>query len=109
MEVLQRLDEVPDQWRTRLRNNGGGYVNHVFYWEGMCPSPEGAEPTGDLARDIAKAFGNFNHFQSEFSSAAAKLFGSGYVWLCEDMRGEMTIVSTHNQVGCWCTRVGEWS
>ena len=98
VEILQRLPEVPGQWRTRLRNNGGGYLNHVFYWETMCPAPEGEGPMGVLAEDIAKAFGSVDDFKSAFSSAASGLFGSGYVWLCESSQGELSIVSTQNQV-----------
>ena len=102
MEILQRLDEVPTQWRERLRNNGGGYVNHIFYWETMCPHSqqlrEGEGPTGLLAQDINATFGGFESFRSEFSAAAARLFGSGYVWLCEDATGHLSIRSTQNQV-----------
>ncbi len=99
--MLQRLADVPEQWRERLRNNGGGFVNHVFYWETMCPSSQRQErerPSGQLAQDIARTFGSLESFQSEFSAAAASLFGSGYVWLCEDKAGQLSILSTHNQV-----------
>ena len=102
VEILQRLEEVPKPWRKHLRNNGGGFVNHIFYWETMCPSSEsqGVGPAaGPLANDIVAAFRNFEAFKSEFSSAAASLFGSGYVWLCENATGDLSIVSTQNQVG----------
>ena len=98
VEILERLDEVPEEWRTAVRNNGGGFVNHIFYWEGMCPAPHEPEPTGQLAQDIAKTFENFENFKSEFNSAASKLFGSGYVWLCESKAGQLSILSTQNQV-----------
>lgn len=81
-----------------MRDNGGGFLNHVFYWETMCPSPQGEGPTGKLAEDIVTAFGSFEDFKSAFTIAAATLFGSGYVWLCETEEGQLTIVSTQNQV-----------
>ena len=98
MEILQRLSEVPEQWRTKLKNNGGGFLNHVFYWETMCEAPQQDTPTGTLAADIEKTCGSFEEFKSAFSAAATSLFGSGYVWLCESKEGELTIVSTQNQV-----------
>lgn len=98
MDVLQHLSEVPDKWQTRLRNNGGGYLNHIFYWETMCHSPKGEEPSDELAEDIKETFGSFEEFKSEFSLAGSKLFGSGYVWLLENSEGKLTINSTHNQV-----------
>lgn len=101
VEILQHLPEVPRQWRTSIRNNGGGFVNHIIYWEGMCsPKTQGAggEPTGRLARDIAYTFGSFSNFKSQFSNTSAQLFGSGYVWLCENVKGELSISATHNQV-----------
>ena len=64
----------------------------------MCPSPKENQPTGQLALDIDKAFGSIERFKGEFSGAGARLFGSGYVWLCEDEQGKLVITSTHNQV-----------
>ena len=96
-EVLQRLSEVPDQWRSSIRNNGGGYFNHIFYWESMCHIPSLHQPGADLARDIEARFGSFGEFQREFSAAAAALFGSGYVWLCQNNTGHLHLVTTSNQ------------
>ena len=69
----------------------------------MCPTPEGEEPTGELARDINEAFGSFANFKSEFTSAASKLFGSGYVWLCQVRDGGVVLLTTENQVRFYLT------
>ena len=95
---MQRLSEIPQQWKNKLRNNGGGFLNHVFYWETMCPAPQGEGPTGKLAEDIVGTFGSFEDFRLAFDTAAASLFGSGYVWLCETDKGELAVISTQNQV-----------
>ena len=66
----------------------------------MC-SAEGIEshqPTGKLADDIAKAFGNFDEFKREFDRAGGTLFGSGYVWLVESREGSLSVITTQNQV-----------
>ena len=43
-----------------VRNNGGGYFNHILFWEIMSPNG-GGEPSGDLATAINDAFGSFVH------------------------------------------------
>ena len=89
-----------------IRNNGGGYWNHCFFWESMSPSGETSEPSGPLAAAIESSFGTFEEFKSEFKKAAMTRFGSGWAWLCAGEDG-LSICSTPNQdnplmdiVGC---------
>ncbi len=97
VEILQQLDKVPGKWRTSIRNNGGGYLNHIFYWEGMCHAPSRLQPEGDLAHEIVNSFGSYEQFKNNFNAAGGALFGSGYVWLCFNSTGPLQIVSTTNQ------------
>ncbi len=32
-EVIRNLDQLPDDIRTPVRNNGGGHSNHTFFWQ----------------------------------------------------------------------------
>ena len=96
MNILQHISQVPEKWRTVLRNNGGGFANHVFYWCTMCPRSEGGEDVFSEALD--EHFGSADEFKEQFSQAAASLFGSGYVWLVEDEAGTLSITTTFNQV-----------
>ena len=96
MDLLQHLDEVPDQWRTAVKNNGGGYLNHVLYWASMCPAP--AAPVGELAHELTSSFGSVDAFKEQFTDRATNLFGSGYVWLCARDDGTLVITTTSNQV-----------
>src|ERR1700710_1405787 len=50
-EVLQNLNEIPDDKRTAVRNNGGGHYNHSLFWEWMS-ADGGGEPEGDLGSAI---------------------------------------------------------
>src|SRR5579884_3572899 len=50
-EVVLRLNELPENIRTAVRNNGGGHSNHTMFWQIMKPNGGGA-PTGDLATAI---------------------------------------------------------
>lgn len=79
-----------------IRNNGGGYWNHCFFWESMSPNSTSAEPSGSLSEAIDAAFGSFEEFKSEFKKAALTRFGSGWAWLCMGDNG-LTICSTPNQ------------
>jgi superoxide dismutase, Fe-Mn family len=94
-EVLQNLDQLPDDKRTAVRNNAGGHSNHTFFWEIMSPDG-GGEPDGDLAAAIEDAFGSFADFQEQFKNAGVAQFGSGWAWLVHDGSG-LAVVSTPNQ------------
>ena len=94
-EVLQNLDQIPDDKRTAVRNNGGGHYNHSLFWEWMSPSGGGA-PDGALADAINSAFGSFDDFKARFKDAGVKRFGSGWSWLVHDGSG-LAVVSSANQ------------
>jgi Fe-Mn family superoxide dismutase len=79
-----------------VRNNGGGYINHVLYWENMKPNGGGA-PSGALAEAIDKTFGSFDAFKTQFSDAGKTRFGSGWAWLSVDAEGKLFVSSTPNQ------------
>lgn len=94
-EILGNLDAVPEDKRTAVRNNGGGYANHNLFWQIMSPNG-GGQPAGELGDAINSAFGSFDEFKSKFSSAAGTRFGSGWAWLVVD-GGSLSITSTPNQ------------
>ncbi len=94
--ILTHLDEVPEEIRTAVRNNGGGYVNHSFFWYLMSPKG-GGEPDGKLAEALVADFGSFEAFKGMFSKAAMTRFGSGWAWLCADKDGKLLVTSTANQ------------
>ena len=94
-ELCARLDEVPEEKRTAVRNNGGGHANHSFFWEVMGAA--GGQPEGDLLAAINDSFGGFDAFKDQFSKAAATRFGSGWAWLCKHEGGTLSVCSTPNQ------------
>jgi superoxide dismutase, Fe-Mn family len=95
-EILANLDSLPEDKRTAVRNNGGGYANHALFWEVMGPDG-GGNPSGDLADAINSAFGSFDTFKQQFESAATGQFGSGWAWLYVETAGSLAITSTPNQ------------
>jgi Fe-Mn family superoxide dismutase len=95
-EVVRRLNELPENIRTAVRNNGGGHANHSMFWRIMKPNG-GGEPIGDLANAINARFGSFDAFKTAFNDAGAKRFGSGWVWLVLDRSSNLLVTSTANQ------------
>jgi Fe-Mn family superoxide dismutase len=94
-EVLRNLDQIPDDKRTAVRNNGGGHYNHTLFWEWMSPDG-GGEPEGALAEAIQSSFGSFDDFKGQLKDAGVNQFGSGWAWLVSD-GGSLAVVSTPNQ------------
>ena len=95
-DLVRRINEVPENIRTAVRNNGGGHVNHTMFWQIMKPKG-GGDPTGAIGEAIAKAFGSFKDFQTKFNDAGTKQFGSGWAWLVGNKNGELQVMSTPNQ------------
>ncbi|MBX8937865.1 superoxide dismutase [Enterococcus gilvus] len=94
-ELVANLNEVPEDIRTAVRNNGGGHANHSFFWKIMAPNAGGA-PTGAIKEAIDEAFGSFEKMKEEFKTAATGRFGSGWAWLVLN-NGKLEITSTANQ------------
>ncbi len=94
-QIIRELEEVPENIRTAVRNNGGGHANHSLFWQTM-KKDGGGQPNGALGKAIDRKFGSYDKFKEGLSDAAMKVFGSGWAWLALD-NGELKIVSTPNQ------------
>ena len=104
-ELLAKIDTVPENIRTAVRNHGGGHANHSLFWS-ILSGHGGRRPTGDLAGAIDKELGGFERFTEQITNAAIARFGSGWAWLCVDGKGRLLIESTANQDSPWmCNHV----
>mgnify|MGYP003870301037 FL=1 len=91
-EIFAKASEYP----AGIRNNGGGYYNHVLYWEILKPgNRKGLSPT--LNKAIVDEFGSAENLIAQMNDAALKRFGSGWAWLVVDGNGKLKIGSTPNQ------------
>ncbi len=90
-EIFSQISKAP----VAVRNNGGGYYNHLLFWENM--SKGGSPLEGKLLDAILKTWGSVEKFQEEFSNAGATRFGSGWAWLSLDTQGKLFISSSANQ------------
>ena len=95
-ELLSDIDSVPEDVRTAVRNNGGGFANHSLFWTVMSPNG-GGQPSGALADAINSTFGSFDRFKEEFADAASGRFGSGWAWLVVNDSGDLKLYSRANQ------------
>ena len=83
-----------------LRNNGGGWWNHNFFFEALC-NPRKSKISSGFKALLSKNFGSYDKFVEEFSNAAATQFGSGWAWLGKKKDGSLEIYSTSNQDNCF--------
>lgn len=95
-EVVANLNDVPEDIRTAVRNNGGGHLNHTLFWEEMQAPSDNNEVPAELAAKIEKDFGSVEDFKAKFEAAATGQFGSGWAWLV-DNNGTLEVVGTPNQ------------
>lgn len=97
VELLKKLDSLPENLKAAVRNNGGGHVNHSLFWKILqAPAKGENRPSGKLAEAVEKDLGGFEAFKKAFSGAAATRFGSGWAWLVFCC-GKLEVSSTANQ------------
>jgi len=88
-ELVANLGSLPEASRTAVRNQGGGHLNHSFWWPTLGKG--GAAPTGELAKAIDQKFGSLATFQDKLTAAAIGVFGSGWAWLVKLPDGSVSI------------------
>lgn len=94
-ELLKNPNELPEDIKTAVINNGGGYFNHNLFWEILGPNE--TRPEGELGKAIIETFGSVEQFIEKFTEAGLTQFGSGWAWLCVDKERKLSIKQTSNQ------------
>lgn len=94
-KTAQDILAAVSQYPASIRNNGGGYLNHKWFWKMLAPAT-GQKPSGDLLAALNRDFGSLEAFQEKFNTAAKSVFGSGWTWLITD-GNTLKITSTANQ------------
>ena len=88
------LEEIIKKSSGGIFNNAAQVYNHTFYWH--CLSPKGGAPAGPLADALTQAFGSVDEFKTQFTQAAATLFGSGWAWLVKNADNSLAIEAMPN-------------
>ena len=94
-ELLKDYEKIPEDIRIAIRNHGGGYYNHLLFWDFI--SPLKTEPSQELLAAFNKNFGSFEAFKDLFSKTATSHFGSGWAWLVKNQQNELKVLSLPNQ------------
>lgn len=99
MDLILNPDKLPEDVRSAIINNGGGYLNHNFWWETLAkPGDDKNLPEGTTAGvQIDEQWGDYNNFKTAFNDQALALFGSGWTWLLAGANGKLEFFNTANQ------------
>ena len=104
--TLQRLVEGTEYERKSLEyivrhstgvifNNAGQVLNHNLYFTQFSPSAKRLSD-GKLYRAICDKWGSEDNFRKVFTDAGTEIFGSGWVWLAANEKGELFIEKMTN-------------
>lgn len=94
-DLIKNLNALPEEIRTVVRNNGGGHVNHSFFWN-ILTAKGPQKPSESFMKILDETFESFEGFQATFTEAGMKRFGSGWAWL-GIKNGTLVVLSTANQ------------
>lgn len=95
-EMMKNVDKLglSDADKVVFKNNGGGHLNHTFFWSIMGPKKE---INSELVERIKQTYESIESFKEQFAKAATTRFGSGWAWLVETDESKLRIYSTPNQ------------
>lgn len=89
-----KLKDMITKAQGALYNNAAQAFNHIIFFKQLTPTPTTISPL--LTQALVARFGSVDEFKSEFSNAAAALFGSGWAWLALDANNVLQIVPEPN-------------
>ncbi len=93
-ELIANLDNISQEIREVVRNNGGGHANHSFFWKIL--KKDVPIDKKEILTEIENKFTSFENFKEIFSNTALSVFGSGWAWLVLN-NNELEIIPTKNQ------------
>lgn len=95
-QLIASVNELPEEIRQGVIDQGGGVSNHNLYFALLSPTPK-KSPEGKLLDEINSTFGDLETLKTEISNAAIGQFGSGYGFLVKDKSGKLSVRKTLNQ------------
>jgi len=95
-DLVAHLDTLPEGMRTAVRNQGGGHLNHTWFWPSLKRGGTAA-PAAEFGKAIDTSFGSFAKMKDTLTAATVGVFGSGWGWLSLDREGKLIVERTSNQ------------
>lgn len=98
-ELVAGYKSLPEALQTAVRNQGGGHLNHSWFWTMMAKPGTGGAPSKELTKDLDASFGGMDGFKKELLAKATGQFGSGWAWLVKNKAPgrPLALISTANQ------------
>jgi len=82
-DILFKIDSIPEDIKTAVRNFGGGHYNHTFFWQIMSPKKT------EIPEAVLK-------LKDEFFEKSLSFFGSGWTWIVKE-NNNLKVINTANQ------------
>jgi len=95
-DLVANLGSLPGDVRTAVRNQGGGHLNHTWFWSSLKKGG-GISPGAEFVKAIDTTFGSFARLKEALTASAVGVFGSGWAWLSLDRTGTLIVESSPNQ------------
>jgi len=95
-DLVANIDKLPEDVRSAVRNQGGGHLNHTWFWPSLKKGG-GVAPKAEFGKAIDDAFGSFAKLKDGLTTAAVGVFGSGWAWLSVDRSGKLIVETSPNQ------------
>ena len=99
MTLNELINYAEVNQNINLRRKAGSVYNHFFFFSELRPATGqiviGITP--QATQKITATFGGWKDFKEKFAETTLNVFGSGYVWLIKDAKGELKITTTSNQ------------
>lgn len=89
------LRAASDMVYEKLFNNAAQVYNHEIYFSSLTDKENKKQVPAFLMKKIEADFGSLEQLQKELIEKGTTQFGSGYVWLVEDL-GRLKVVTTLN-------------
>ena len=92
MDIVNLVDDITID--SPVYKNAAQVLNHKLYFEQF--SLKITDIPLRIKDRINEKYGSLIHFINEFEKECNNFFGSGYVWLVENVKGDLSIMSTTN-------------
>ncbi|MET0588249.1 MAG: superoxide dismutase [Novosphingobium sp.] len=93
-DIIHTTQGSTDEDRKKIFNNAGQHWNHSFFWNSLSPDG-GKSLSGDLAKEVERAFGSETKLHEDLLEQGTNHFGSGWVWLVLS-GGKLEVTTTHD-------------
>ncbi len=95
--LIAKLETLPADKATAIKNNGGGHSNHSLLWTVLAPKGRNGDPSKELVVAVERDLGSVDKLKEAMQTSGAARFGSGWAWLVVTRDKKLVVASTPNQ------------